>query len=71
MHIRVILTPFPQTVIKLLLLWIFRWFEYMNDPDQNPFAPFKITFEFSSDYDSPLSFDVPTCSEAYVSINQP
>lgn len=43
----------------------------MNDPDQNPFAPFKITFDFSSDYDSPLSFNVPPCSEAYVSINQP
>lgn len=39
----------------------------MTDPDQNPFAPFKINFQEAS-IDGPLNFDVLACSEAYVSI---
>ncbi|XP_066143924.1 NPC intracellular cholesterol transporter 1 homolog 1b-like [Euwallacea fornicatus] len=42
-----------------------RWFEFMNDPDQNIFSPFKILYEDDINGTSPLNFDVPSCQEAY------
>ncbi|XP_066258560.1 NPC intracellular cholesterol transporter 1 homolog 1b-like [Euwallacea similis] len=42
-----------------------RWFEYMNEPTENPFSPFKIIFEEDVNGTSPLSFDVLQCQEAY------
>ncbi|XP_048518138.1 NPC intracellular cholesterol transporter 1 homolog 1b [Dendroctonus ponderosae] len=42
-----------------------RWFEYMNDPDENPFAPFKITFIDDPSYESPLDFRVISCEDSY------
>ncbi|XP_050308286.1 NPC intracellular cholesterol transporter 1 homolog 1b-like [Anthonomus grandis grandis] len=44
-----------------------RWFQYMSDPDQNPFAPFLIHYIVDNEESesSPLNFDVLACEEAY------
>lgn len=43
-----------------------RWFLYMNDPDQNPFAPYKMQFNTTiTGLYTPLDYKVLTCSEAY------
>ncbi|KAL1502244.1 hypothetical protein ABEB36_007416 [Hypothenemus hampei] len=42
-----------------------RWFEFMNDPDLNLFAPFKISFIVDNERYSSLNFDVFACHEAY------
>ncbi|KAF7266735.1 hypothetical protein GWI33_019956 [Rhynchophorus ferrugineus] len=43
-----------------------RWFLYMNDPDQNPFAPFKVYFDTNPTTYTPFDeFNVLNCSEAY------
>lgn len=39
----------------------------MNDPDENPFAPFKITFMDHPSDASPLDFEVISCENSYVS----
>ncbi|CAH1126728.1 unnamed protein product [Ceutorhynchus assimilis] len=41
-----------------------RFFDYIDDPDQNPFAPFRIYFA-DRGTDSPLDFVVPSCDQAY------
>ncbi|KAJ8971116.1 hypothetical protein NQ317_007664 [Molorchus minor] len=43
-----------------------RWFEYMNDPDQNPFAPFLVTYNSVSDNVSgAMNFTIFNCNESW------